>query len=806
MKINNINLMNIRYIYIKRLLVICLIIHTSITTNAQKRSKDGYLYTPDLLNTYCKASDLDEIYSGKNTDYLKSTNQQEWVVYSDRNNNKLFNDATESSRSKSDDLDFMEPLAVKEVKGNWLLVYSLVYKNGYNIEKHKERGWVNVSNLVLSSYSVLNEKGTPKKGMALISLDNTKQAFAKDGFERYKFFNSPDLKTLKEESRKFEIYYIFKENKGTKLLSRTDKLNQGTQEELQNKVGGWMSNFNITSWDHRVCLEVASSDNANREYTTMNIPVYPSEDKLSNFVASGLDDTEGSIMKFKVSRQRPNPYIMRMPILNNKDEKSKQVATVGTLKDNTSTLIETAKLRQKIQIANNKLQNINILFVIDGTQSMSPYYKTIAKSVSEIIENNKLSRANNKLRFGAVIYRDYADGEQSCEVEPLTSDHKLIIKKLLTTHCGGVDLDLPEAQYNGLTEGIKRAGFNKDQSNIIVLIGDAGNHQPDPQGKSKEQVIKLMKSYEASLITFQVFYGGDQTFSDFNQDAKYYLREAGKLFSENNNVDVRLNPVSNIKNTYKLIYTDRTTNKPIDLYMFGRFTYASNTEPMSTKILEQNIIGSVFEYLEWVTKIINEAETIGSGATGTKYDETVKKYICEKFELSDAECRLLFEKVEEFSFVGYTNTRFYEKQADCYVPVVFLSATELDKIEKTLNVLKSGDLSTTEKKKAFQNSLLEQTNRMLGNESSDNVLNKNLNEIWDIILAIPFDKNKRYGKLATTKLRDMDKLDNKTFNDFMINFEASINKFSANRFRDYSFELADQTFYWIPLNSIPGNE
>jgi len=801
--------MNFIYIRLMRkthLILTCLYFLSFLTTYAQKRSKDGYLYTPDLLNTNCKASELDEIYSGKNTDYLKSTNQQEWVVYSDRNNNKLYNDATESSRSKTDDLDFMEPLAVKEVKGSWLLVYSLVYKKGYNIEKHKERGWVNVANLILSSYSVLNEKGTPKKGMALISLDNTKQAFAKDGFERYKFFNSPDLRTLKEESRKFEIYYIFKENKGTRLLSRTDKLNQGTQEELQNKVGGWMSNFNITSWDHRVCLEVASNDNANREYSNMNIPVYPSENKLSNFVASGLDDTEGSIMKFKVSKQRPNPYIMRMPILENKDEKSKQVATVGTLKDNTSTLIETAKLRQKIQIANNKLQNINILFVIDGTQSMSPYYKTIAKSVSEIIENNKLSRANNKLRFGAVIYRDYADGEQSCEVEPLTSDHKLIINKLLTTHCMSSDLDLPEAQYNGLTEGIKRAGFNKDQSNIIVLIGDAGNHQPDPRGKSKEQVIKLMKSYEASLITFQVFYGGDQTFSDFNQDAKYYLREAGKLFSENNNVDVRLNPVSNIKNTYKLIYTDRTTNKPIDLYMFGRFTYASNTEPMSTKILEQNIIGSVFEYLEWVTKIINEAESISSGATGTKYDETVKKYICEKFELSDAECRLLFEKVEEFSFVGYTNTRFYEKQADCFVPVVFLSATELDRIEKTLNVLKSGDLSTTEKKKAFQNSLLEQTNRMLGNESSDNVLNKNLNDIWDIILAIPFDKNKRYGKLATTKLRDMDKLDNKTFNEFMINFEASINKFSANRFRDYSFELADQTFYWIPLNSIPGNE
>jgi hypothetical protein len=796
----------------KNNILILLFIITTTFTFGQSGSKvkgGGYLYTPDILNSYCKASFIEDIYIGKNQNYLKSTNQQEWVVYSDRDNNKLFFEP--DGRSKTDVLNFMEPLSVKEVRGEWLLLYSPVYKTGYTIEKHKERGWVKISNLIISSYSLLNEKGTPKKGMALISLDDAKQAFIKDGFERYKFYSGPDLRVEKNESKKFEIYYLFKDNKGVKLLSRTDKLNDGTETDLRNRVGGWMSNFNITSWDHRVCLEVASNENAVREYAGMNIPIYPSEDKLNNFITSGVNNTDGSIMKFNVMKQRPNPYIMRMPILNNKNEQQKQVATVGTLRNNTTILTEIGELRQKLLIAKNKLENINILFVIDGTQSMSPYYITIAKSITEIIENNKLSRANNKLRFGVVIYRDYADGEQVCEVEPLTSNHKTIIDKILITRCISGDKDLPEAQYNGMTDGIRRAGFNKDQSNIIVLIGDAGNHQPDPKGKTREQVINAMKQYDVSLITFQVFYGGDQTFTDFNSDAKYYLREIGKQVSEGNNVEVRLNPVSGIKNTYKLIYNDKSTNKPIDLYMFGRFTYASNKEPMSTTILEQNINGSVFEYLQWVTKIINETENVINqggigGATSTEYDETVKKYICEKFELTEAQCKLLFEKVEEFSFIGYTNTQFYEKQADCFVPVVFLSATELDKIEKTLNILKGGDLSTTEKKKAFQVALLEQTMRMLGEKSSDNVLNKNLNEIWDIILAIPFDKNKRYGKLGITKLRDMDKLDNKTFNDFMINFDASINKFSANVFKDFSFEVADQTFYWIPLSRIPGNE
>ncbi len=790
------------------LILTSLLLLNSIANYAQKRDKDEYLFTPDILNSYCKASDLEEIYTGKNINYLKSTNQNTWVVYSDRRNNKLYYNP--NGRTKTEELDFMEPLTIKEVQGDWLRVYSPFYKKGNTIEKHKERGWINVSNLIISSYTQLNEKGTPKKGMTLISFDGPEEASQLNEIQKYNFYNGPDLRSFKQESKKFTIYYILKENKGTRLLSKADKLNTkngiGTQDELVMKVGGWMSNLHITPWDHRVCLEVASNESAISEYTNIDsIPVYQTDEELESFIRT--KKIINSIRTFTCSRKRPNPYEMRMPILANKNDKIKQVATVGTSNENSSIITNKAEIEQKIKNANNKLDNVNILFVIDGTKSMAPYYKAIAKSVSEIIDNNKLSRGNN-LRFGLVIYRDYIDGLQSCVVEPLNGNHKLITNKLLNTPCTNnpLDLDLEEAQYNGLTEGIKRAGFNKDQSNIIVLIGDAGNHQPDPQGQNKEQVIKLMREFEVSLITFQVYYGGEPTFSYFNADAKYYLKEAGKLFSENSNVDVILNPISNIKNTYKLIYNDRITNKPIDFYMFGRFTFASNTLPMPTAILEQNIIGSVFEYFEWVTNFKNETEKIISNPIVGKYNPIVLERICKKYKLSEKQCKVLFEKVEEFSFIGYTSSRFYEKQVDCFVPVVFLSATELDRISNTFDDLKNQNISKSDKKNAFKDALIEQTIKILGGADPDIILKMDLNEIWDIILAIPFDKFKKYGNLATTKLRDMDKLDNKTFNEFMINFEASINKFSANRFRDYSFELADQTFYWIPLNSIPGNE
>jgi len=73
MKTNNINFMNIRFIFFKKSLLFYLFILFSDTNFAQKRSPDGYLFTPDLLNTYCKARDLEEIYSGKNIEVDEST-------------------------------------------------------------------------------------------------------------------------------------------------------------------------------------------------------------------------------------------------------------------------------------------------------------------------------------------------------------------------------------------------------------------------------------------------------------------------------------------------------------------------------------------------------------------------------------------------------------------------------------------------------------------------------------------------------------------------------------------------------------
>ena len=86
----------------------------------------------------------------------------------------------------------------------------------------------------------------------------------------------------------------------------------------------------------------------------------------------------------------------------------------------------------------------------------------------------------------------------------MTTDFKKVKKVINSTICKSLDSDLPEAQYNGLINGINEIGFNANESNIIVLIGDCGNHLEDKNGYTINNIIDLYQKYKTNLISFQV--------------------------------------------------------------------------------------------------------------------------------------------------------------------------------------------------------------------------------------------------------------------------------------------------------------
>ena len=520
---------------------------------------------------------------------------------------------------------------------------------------------------------------------------------------------------------------------------------------------------------------------------------------MQTFLNNQIFDSLKVIKESYLSEKLADAYEMRMPIINNIDSEIKHVASISTLSTDLYNSVETnkAEVKRKIIDIQQKMENVDVMFVIDGTKSMTNYYSSISRSVMNVIELEKRRNAGNKLRFGLTIYRDYPDGVKAVEVLPLTSDYAKVISKLETTVCGSKDLDLPEAVYNGIIEGVKGAGFNPHHNNVVVVIGDAGNHEKDKKGLSLKNVVNQLSIVNANLIFFQVNYleTNDGSFDKFNFDAQDILIETA---SQNTpNFDAKLDYLENSQ-TWELNFDASEEDK--ELFMFGKFTHAELNVPMDAKVLETNIENSLADYLFRASKIRARLEGLLNGSQGSF--SGAMEDILRGEGMTDEQIEIL-KMIGDFTSRGYTSMSFYDLDYDTYTPVVFLSAGEKKKLDKILGKLKGG--SNNKARKNFQSALLEQCKDLLGESNSDLVLDKTMNEIWDIVLGVPFNGN---YKIKNLRLRDLDKstsIDDINFKSFLESFMQQANIFNNNQYTDIKFKLAGEWFYWIPLEDFPGN-
>lgn len=766
----------------------------------------GYLATPDMFSSYCKASFINDINSDRKfvQDYLTSDKQTCWEVFSDRERNTLFHDP-DGATIESDHLEYMERVAVKEVRGNWLLVYSPIYYDGRKKITDYRRGWIKASNLLLSNYSMLNEKSSPKKAMVLITIPldesgkRTGDKITKEILDN-KFYNKPTAIPSNENgkvAKKFDIYFIVKETAGAVLLSKADLIS-GSQKEIDVIALGWMPKLKITYWDHRVCLEVASSPRAVEYYGDTVIPSFKTIENLDKCIDNQYFNRADVYHTDNVTNERPDPYIMRKPILENIDQQRKKVATIAQLKnERKDSSMPPEVVDRKLQKTKQKLQNVNIVFVVDGTYSMSNYYPSIASSIEEIIRSNRIKNSNNILRFGLIVYRDYADGKDAYDVTPVTSNYQKIIDKVKTTRCFSKDNDLPEAQYNGIINGLPSVGLDKDHSNVLVLIGDAGNHEKDEKGYVLNDVVNTISEYECSMIAFQVYNGAPMAFQDFNYNAQDLLTETAKKYTNfDNNVELKK---INVENTYKLIFNTPTADIQ-DIFMFGRFTYADTDDRMDTRVLEQNIDEAINDYILRVDKIKALLESI--------YNiENVKNVFTSEFQeflkrrgFSEKEIEIL-KAAGDVTTTGYTSMQFYDNPEDAYQPVVFLSSSEKGILESRLKDLIKRTRASTRLKETFQNVLIELSSELLGDVSDEVIKDKSLDDIWNIILGVPYGGGNTY--MGRKRLGDFVLLTDEEFKDFYYPFRSKAEMFMKNNYRDSKFILANQNFYWIPLSDLP---
>jgi hypothetical protein len=754
-----------------------------------------FMTVPDVFDKQCKTSFIKSIESETTTlDNLNSRSQRYWIVYSDRDDNSFY--ANHHSNSKNNkNASFMQGFYVKNTNGSWLHLVDVIDEVDY--------GWMHSKNLLLSLYSLKTEgdiqKGTvsiPRKAVILTSIDEARNIGGVLKTQK-RYYSNPSRAKKYEEGfpKSFQPLFVFKETGTSVLLGGSDVLD-GSAETNKSKIYGWINVADKTDWDTRVALENAQSLEADQEYSSSQLNGYITLNEIKTCVEDNLCDSKKSIAQFSVGPTRNN--VMRRPVISNIDENIKKVISVA--KDNKDN-----KVYESLLTEARKLQsNVNIVFVLDATSSMRPYYKSIANSLEKVIDNNqKIIKSN--LKLGVVVYRDYADGKSAYDLQPLTTDFKKVKKVINSTTCKSLDSDLPEAQYNGLINGINEIGFNANESNIIVLIGDCGNHLEDKNGYTINNIIDLYQKYKTNLISFQVKSGADNSFYTFNEDVMDVIFEVAnkKIQAAGSELKIKLESKNNNSIKLKMIKGD----KPDYENMFGLLVY-SGSKPSSPKLLESSIENTLKEYMLSISNNINILEEYvrTGGPTGSEPPEGLIIYMMDILKCSRDEAKDHLRKTE-FTVQAYVAIDYFGNGVDAQVPVVLLTEGEKNNLVKSLRKLTEGVFASTELKKVFQDNIIYICKSIIGqNTSTETIENLSLNQIWNIILGVDFG-NKKMKKMKLNELTDMNK---KEFKRFYKDFEMVAKEFCdesyvhTNPVINRRFDIGGSYLYWVPLEDLPG--
>ncbi|HLW71836.1 MAG TPA: FHA domain-containing protein [Candidatus Binataceae bacterium] len=134
---------------------------------------------------------------------------------------------------------------------------------------------------------------------------------------------------------------------------------------------------------------------------------------------------------------------------------------------------------------------VDIVFVLDVTESMQPYIDAVKQNITNFAE--ELKNNNRDFRLGLVTFEDYVISQYpdcNCEYRSaLTTDVQKFIGWVGALHAGGGG-DIPEDQLDGLAYAATLP-FRPEAQAIVILITDAPPHVagdgPDREGDTAYQ-------------------------------------------------------------------------------------------------------------------------------------------------------------------------------------------------------------------------------------------------------------------------------------------------------------------------------
>jgi hypothetical protein len=746
-----------------------------------------------------------------------------WVAYSDRDNNVSYQEGKDGAATK-EILRFKQPFFVIEANEGYVHIVEYNTK-AYNkstkkIESElKDYGWVPQNKMLLWHRSMIDVKTKfARKCLAVNSLEslNNIEEYARG--ENLLLYNEP--KKGKENGADVRLYnflYVYKEEGQYLLIGKGMSFTPNSSDVLL----GWVNKNIIQVWSQRQALEPNGGPaGIDRKQRGIDIKVYTSERDALDFQQKGAGMKSGIEIPFKDYHEKPYPAEWkRFPIITPPKDGAGVIHTGVISKvfnengDAVMEIDEQYEVAKQYEEIRKKKSNINVVFVVDGSQSMAKFRKSVTKAIrNSVIMLNDIQGGDTKraeaFEFGAVVYRNPLEakcGSEEVVKLDLTHNEQEVIRMLeeedAREFCG------PNSPYSSLNKAMDaaldllRKPSQIDQTNIIVLIGGEG-YNPEDVTITKDAIVSKIAKSRCSLMCFQTQNNGAQAYGAFQKQVEYYMRQSAISIKGTYDKDTK-GSVSEIGfendvNDMEMLKLNCPAASPLP----GVFLWTQENQSMDIDRLKSQIEDVIQVTIDNNQHIfaVADSKVVGMGERYTM-DEATLNFLSQMKVNKDLLMKTSDKNIQLF-IEGYTPKKLAGSEYDLYKYVILLEDTEFGSMIDDFRALMAENADAELYRELITNAYKSMVLSMFGRKEAKDIIEKS--EVSEINRLLNGLEGTRGSRLLDFKLADLPDMSADKILSIRDHFVDALSKLSEFRNDpNKSFLSGGLKYYWVPQEMLP---
>ena len=744
---------------------------------------------PEILNkNLLKLSDLEKEFKPNiNSKWgQKKTVNNYWEAWSDRHDNTTYKKPRGTEPFER--LDFGEKVIIAKIDGDWALVYQDARTDKFPAisPTAKSKGWIELDKLLLWKSCPADDRGVLQKALIAFNLNKIGQ---NEKMEARRYWSPVDNRQSDALKMDMNFYYVMKVytdgNDERSLLCKQSDF-------TGNNLYGWVNKKNYAPWNQRTCLEPNWDPEYVESHKGQKAYVYNS-DQLS-------DDSYATFWTFGTSNGDPDRSMMyrmkhsqlRFPILS---QPVNNAVHCTSFADRTGSSNQTGgfsgDITDEVNSKSHKMQHMNIILAIEATTEMSKYMPAIQAALASC---SSYASQGITAKVGAVLYRGDADQEDGIDIVPLTKPDDARLLATINAEKANGTLTGNERSV-ALPSGIEAAtdinkmGFDKDERNLLLIIGNRGASSEDNTLESP-QLLKRLTDNKIQMMSIQVMRNATGSWAR-------YTDQVNKLITENVNAQYK-----SIGDEAKFAtsrnndgYSFKSTNR--ESVYFASTRYGSMGQGMApadvTRYIQNGIAGfakTIVTYHNTFEQAVNDIEF---------YPEFLKSILGVGNYAKWKELKAIS------AFGGYAKMQDSDGK-NLWHCILYLSSGELEDLVKKLQRTSEAAQLRSQDRTHYLNAMRALLKAQLPEKTEKEIEAMSADDIQEAIygLNVP-TASMNLKKYSIKDLANSSVVNNAEYFEILNNFASKYEELRRlqNSGYKYRVEVNNVFYYWIPIEDLP---